>query len=148
MTGVSSAAESITGGGGPNSDPSPSARRPIQSLRRLTANQLAAHAAALQEGLRLYQTMFERSTLGQLIVDFPTFRIDVVNRAFCSMAGFSVDELVGSDLAMVFATGQNPAGDIVNGLTDGAEGYAAQRFLQRRDGTILPALITVSVVRD
>ncbi len=49
------------------------------------------------------------------------------------MAGFSVDELVGSDLAMVFAAEQSPAGDIVNGLTDGADGYADQRFLQRRD---------------
>jgi diguanylate cyclase (GGDEF)-like protein len=28
------------------------------------------------------------------------------------------------------------------------EGYTVQRFLQRRDGTILPALATVSVVRD
>jgi hypothetical protein len=36
--------------------------------QRLTASRVAAHAAALQEGLRLYQAMFERSALGQLIM--------------------------------------------------------------------------------
>jgi diguanylate cyclase (GGDEF)-like protein/PAS domain S-box-containing protein len=119
------------------------------SIRRITAGRLAAHAAALQEGLRLYQTMFERSALGQLIVDFPTFRIDVVNKSFCSMSGFSVDELVGNDFAMVFPAGRSPAADIFDRLADGeADGYSAQRLLQRRDGTILPALATVSVVRD
>jgi diguanylate cyclase (GGDEF)-like protein/PAS domain S-box-containing protein len=119
------------------------------STRRLTAGRLAAHAAALQEGLRLYQTMFERSALGQLIVDFPTFRIDVVNKSVCSMTGFDVDELVGNDFAMVFPAGRSPAADIFDRLADGqADGYSAQRLLQRRDGTILPALATVSVVRD
>jgi diguanylate cyclase (GGDEF)-like protein/PAS domain S-box-containing protein len=119
------------------------------STRRLTAGRLAAHAAALQEGLRIYQTMFERSALGQLIVDFPTFRIDVVNKSVCSMTGFDVDELVGNDFAMVFPAGRSPAADIFDRLADGeADGYSAQRLLQRRDGTILPALATVSVVRD
>ena len=126
-----------------------SASPSVSTTRRISAGRLAAHAAALQEGLRLYQTIFERSALGQLIVDFPTFRIDVVNKSFCSMTGFSVDELVGSDLEMVFPIGQSPASDIFERLADGeADGYSAQRFLQRRDGTILPALATVSVVRD
>jgi diguanylate cyclase (GGDEF)-like protein/PAS domain S-box-containing protein len=125
------------------------ANAPAHAIRRITASTVAAHAAALQEGLRLYQTMFERSALGQLIVDLPTFRIDVVNRAFCSMIGFSVDELVGSDLAMLFPAGRSPTSDIIERLADGdADGYSAQRILQRRDGTILHALATVSVVRD
>jgi diguanylate cyclase (GGDEF)-like protein/PAS domain S-box-containing protein len=126
-----------------------SANRSVHATRRISANRLAAHAAALQEGLRLYQTIFERSALGQLIVDFPTFRIDVVNRSFCSMTGFGVDELVGSDVAMVFPAGQSPASDIFERLANGEpDGYSAQRLLQRRDGTLLPALATVSVARD
>jgi diguanylate cyclase (GGDEF)-like protein/PAS domain S-box-containing protein len=117
--------------------------------QRLTASRVAAHAAALQEGLRLYQAMFERSALGQLIVDFPTFRIDVVNRSFCAMTGFKVDELVGSDYSFVYPAGQSPAADILQRLADGtADSYTAQRFLRRRDGTILQALATVAVLRD
>src|SRR6202035_606938 len=127
----------------------PVANTDAHPFRAMTATELAAHAAALHEGRRLYQTIFERSALGQLIVDFPTFRIDVVNKAFCSMIGFSVDELVGSDIALIFPAGQSPAGDIFERVADRlADGYSAQRFLQRRDGTILPALATVSVVRD
>jgi diguanylate cyclase (GGDEF)-like protein/PAS domain S-box-containing protein len=121
----------------------------VEVVGTMRGGTMSSHAAALQEGLRLYQTMFERSCLGQLIVDFPSFRIDVVNKAFCSMTGYSIDELVGNDLAHVYPTGQSPATDILERLADGeTNGYAAQRFLQRRDGTILPALSTVSVVRD
>jgi hypothetical protein len=48
-----------------------------------TASRLAdAHETALQQGLRMYQTMFERGSLGQLLVDFPSFCISVVNKAF------------------------------------------------------------------
>ncbi|MHB8533369.1 MAG: PAS domain S-box protein, partial [Solirubrobacteraceae bacterium] len=71
-------------------------------MRRLTASTLGAHAAALQAGLRLYRTMFERSSLGQLVVDFPSFRIDVVNRAFFAMTGYSVGELLGNHVDMLF----------------------------------------------
>jgi len=109
----------------------------------------AAHEAALREGLRLYQTMFERSSLGQLIVDVPSFRIDVVNRAFCAMTGYSVSELVGKDIALVYPTGQNPTADIIERITAGdADAYSAHRLLQRRDGTLFSAQSTVSVVRD
>ncbi len=127
----------------------PTTEKVVHPDRIVTATRLAAHAIALHEGVRLYQTMFERSSLGQLIVDFPSFRIDVVNRAFCAMIGFSVDELVGSDISLVFPSGKSPAGDVFERVADGqTDGYAVQRFLQRRDGTILPALATVSVARD
>lgn len=149
MAGTSPTVEALTTGWGPVVGSELAANRRAELIRRVTANRLAAHAAALQEGLRLYQTMFERSALGQLIVDFPSFRIDVVNKSFCSMTGFSVDQLVGSDFALVFPAGQSPASDIFERLADGeADGYSAPRFLQRRDGTILPALATVSAVRD
>ncbi len=129
--------------------PEPTAENTVHPDRTVTAGRLAAHTVALHEGVLLYQTMFERSAVGQLIVDFPSFRIDVVNTAFCSMIGFSVDELVGSDISLVFPSGKSPAGDVFERLADGqADGYAVQRFLQRRDGTILPALATVSVARD
>jgi len=63
--------------------------------------------------------------------------------------GIRVDELVGQDLAVIFPLGQSPANDILERVSDAAsEGYVAQRFLQRRDGTILPALATTAVMRD
>ena len=119
------------------------------SHARITPGRWMAHAAVLQEGLRLYQTVFERSALGQLIVDYPSFRIDVVNRALCAVTGYRVDELVGSDVAILFPPLQSPARDTLARLADGqTDSYAAHRYLQHRDGTILPALSTVSVIRD
>jgi diguanylate cyclase (GGDEF)-like protein/PAS domain S-box-containing protein len=123
--------------------------RGINTSRRLSQSQRAAYAAALREGTYLYRTIFERTSVGQLVIDVPSFRIDVVNRAFCSMVGFSLDDLVGSDMARVFPPGLSPADDIVERLNDGAiEGFVAQRPLQRKDGTIFPALVTSAVVRD
>jgi diguanylate cyclase (GGDEF)-like protein/PAS domain S-box-containing protein len=144
-------AENVISGRPSIHDPSSTGGKSAGDVRtRVTAGRLASYAAALQEGLRLYQTVFERSSLGQLIVDFPSFRIDVVNKAFSAMTGFSIDELVGSDIGMVSPPDQSPASDVIERLAaDRAiEGYTVQRFLQRRDGTILPALATVSVVRD
>ena len=116
------------------------------STERLLA---AAHEAALQEGLRLYETMFERSSLGQLIVDFPSFRIDVVNPALCRMTGRSVDQLVGREVTIIFPVDQNPASATADHWDQrSADGYEVQRLLQRRDGTMLPVVATVSVVRD
>jgi diguanylate cyclase (GGDEF)-like protein/PAS domain S-box-containing protein len=118
-------------------------------VRRLNPSRLAAHAAALHEAKHLYEMIFERSAVGQLVIDVPSFRIDVVNKAFCAMVGFGVDDLVGQDIAALFPFGQSPSNDILERLSDPAsEGYVAQRFLQRRDGTILPALVTTAVVRD
>ncbi len=112
-------------------------------------SRLAGYAGALREGLRLYQTMFERSAVGQLVVDYPSFRIDVVNKSFCSMTGYSVNELVGNDISLVFPKNQSPASEILERLSESDdESYEVQRRLRRRDGTILSALATVSVVRD
>jgi diguanylate cyclase (GGDEF)-like protein/PAS domain S-box-containing protein len=143
-------AENVITGQPSSHGPNTAGRSASDVRTRVTAGRLASYAAALQEGLRLYQTVFERSSLGQFIVDFPSFRIDVVNKAFSAMTGFSIDELVGSDIGLVFPPDESPANDVIERLAaDRAiEGYTVQRFLQRRDGTILPALATVSVIRD
>jgi len=102
----------------------------------------------LRESLSLFQTMFERGALGQLIVDLPSFRIGVVNAAFCAMTGYSVDQLVGAHLGLIFPAEQHTIDDIIERVADTTTtGYSAERALQRRDGTVLPALSTVSIVR-
>ena len=110
---------------------------------------LGAHEAALREGLRLFETLFEQSSIGQLIIDFPSLRIDVVNRALCATTGYSVGELVGSDIGLLFPPRQSPASDIINCIEDGSAGqHSSRRLLRRRDGTLFWALAALSVVRD
>ena len=119
-------------------------------VRRLNPSRLAAHAAALHEAkaplrddLRAQR---RRSTRHRCSV-VPNRRRQ--QRPSARWWDSAIDELVGQDIAALFPLGQSPANDILERLTDRAsEGYVAQRFLQRRDGTILPALATTAVVRD
>jgi diguanylate cyclase (GGDEF)-like protein/PAS domain S-box-containing protein len=109
----------------------------------------AAHQAGLQEGLRMYRSMFDRGSLGQLIVDFSAFNIHRVNHALCAMTGFSADELVGAPVAKIFPPDRNPSLDAVERLADGTvDGYSVERVLQHKNGRIFPILSTVSAVRD
>src|ERR1700733_2756597 len=109
----------------------------------------AAHQAGLQEGLRMYRSMFDRGSLGQLIVDFREFNIHRVNQALCEMTGFGADELLGAPVAKIFPPDRNPTLDAVARLADGSvDGYSVERVLQHKNGTIVPILSTVSAVRD
>jgi diguanylate cyclase (GGDEF)-like protein/PAS domain S-box-containing protein len=109
----------------------------------------AAHQAGLHEGLRMYRSMFDRGSLGQLIVDFREFNIHRVNQALCEMTGFSADELLGAPVAKIFPADRNPTLDAVARLADGSvDGYSVERVLQHKDGTVFPILSTVSAVRD
>ncbi len=118
---------------------------PTRLARRLDA----AHEAGRQEGLRLYQSMFERGSLGQLIVDFTEFRIHVANQALCTMTGYSADELVEAPVGKIFPADQNPTPDAIERLSGGhVDGYSVERVLQHKDGHIFPILSTVSAVRD
>lgn len=135
----------------PSLGPALTAHTPVVDVGgdRSAGAHAAAREAALQKSLRLYQTMFEHGSFGQLIVDFQSFRIEVVNTALCTMTGFSADELVNKDVAMIFPTDQSPIANTVERLADGAtDGYSVERVLQRRDGTVLPILSTVYAVRD
>jgi diguanylate cyclase (GGDEF)-like protein/PAS domain S-box-containing protein len=109
----------------------------------------AAHQAGLHEGLRMYRSMFDRGSLGQLIVDFREFNIHRVNQALCEMTGFSAEELLGAPVAKIFPADRNPTLDAVARLADGSvDGYSVERVLQHKDGTVFPILSTVSAVRD
>lgn len=93
--------------------------------------------------------MFERGALGQLIVDIPSFRIAAVNAAFCAMTGFTADERIGIDLALIFPASPDAMDDIVDRLTHRTiDGYTAERLMLCRDGTLISVLSTVSVVRN
>ncbi len=123
----------------------PQPRRRVRMRRRLDA----AHEAGLQEGLRMYRSMFERGSLGQLIVDFSVFNIERVNQALCTLTGYSADELIGGPVAKIFPADQNPTLDAIARLADGTvDGYSAERVLQHKSGRIFPILSTVSAVRD
>ncbi len=135
---------------GARGDPLAVLPAPRTSTRTRLARRLdAAHEAGRQEGLRLYRAMFERGSLGQLIVDFTEFRIHVANQALCTMTGYSADELVDAPIAKIFPADLDPTPDAIARLAGGqVDGYSVERVLQHKDGHIFPILSTVSAVRD
>ncbi len=93
--------------------------------------------------------MFERGSLGQLIVDYTSLTISVANAAFCAMTGFSPDELIGQAVGMIFPVDQDPSANTFARLAkSNTDGYFVERTLQRRDGSTFPVMSTVSAVRN
>ena len=69
------------------------------------SQRVTPHETALQQKLSRYQTMFERGSLGQVTLQFPSLRIDAVNRAFCTMTGYGNKDLVGHGPATIKGVG-------------------------------------------
>jgi diguanylate cyclase (GGDEF)-like protein/PAS domain S-box-containing protein len=121
----------------------------LSVVEDVTARHLGtARESVLAADLRGYQALFERGSLGQLIVDFDSQCMEGANAAFCAMCGYSASELEGSHVDLVLPVDDNPATDMRDRLADGSiDGRSLERILRRRDGTTLPVLATLSVVR-
>ena len=48
------------------------------------------------------EEMLQRGSLGQVTLQFPSLRIDAVNRAFCTMTGYGNKDLVGHEVTCIF----------------------------------------------
>jgi diguanylate cyclase (GGDEF)-like protein/PAS domain S-box-containing protein len=100
------------------------------------------------EDLRRYQQMFERGSIGQLTLEMPGFRISAVNQAFCTMSGYSREELLGGDYDRLFRHGGPwdfiPTDRLLSGEIDS---YSLERAMPRKDGRLISALSTVSARR-
>lgn len=106
-------------------------------------------APASPAGPRPHEVVFDRGSLSQLTVEYPSFRVEAANRAMCAMSGFDGDALVGHDAGMLFAVTQFADGDSIERLVNGAtDGYVIDRSLKRRDGTLVPVRWTVSAIRN
>ncbi|HEX4754604.1 MAG TPA: EAL domain-containing protein [Candidatus Dormibacteraeota bacterium] len=109
------------------------------------------HAVELDtalEDLRGYQRMFERGSIGQLSMDMPGMRIRAVNQAFCTMTGYTREELLGGDYDRLFGHGGPsdflPTERLLRGEIDS---YAIEQEIPHKDGRLVPALSTVSARR-
>ncbi len=121
----------------------------LSVVEDITAGHLgSAREGVLAADLRGYQALFERGSLGQVIVDFDTQCMEGANTAFCAMCGYTDTELEGSHMDMVLPVDQNPETDMRDRLADGSiDGRSLERILRRRDGTTVPVMATLSVVR-
>ncbi|MHB1352430.1 MAG: bifunctional diguanylate cyclase/phosphodiesterase [Thiobacillus sp.] len=101
-----------------------------------------------EDALRLYASIFEHSGEAILITD-QARRIVAVNPAFTSLTGYEIDEIYGKD-ATILAAGQT-SDESYRALWESVAqtGYWQGEIVDRRkDGTLYPKWMAVSVVRD
>jgi PAS domain S-box-containing protein len=118
------------------------------------------HAALLAERNRFedilrkseadFRTFFELAAVGITQADPQTRRFVRVNRRFCEMVGYDIDELIGrpftdlthpDDVSMnLDAYGRTLGGEVSE--------MSFEKRLVRKDGSVFWALLTVSMVRD
>ncbi len=108
----------------------------------------------LDEALRIseqrFRNTFELSAAGFVHIDFKTSALLRMNRAFCTMLGYTSDEMLGFDGRNLIDIGDRPA--IYAGFAalrrGELPGYVAQFRTRRKDGVQLWTRVTLSVGRD
>ncbi len=103
-------------------------------------------AAALRASEARFRALFTLAPLG-----IAETRADgtfvAVNPRLCSMLGYQPDELIGQSVSMLLDPSDHAeqARDFA-GVAD-SDGYSARRVYRRKDGTSMPAVVSVAVVR-
>lgn len=97
---------------------------------------------ALADSAARFRTIFEESPVANLLLD-SRFRIEQVNRAACTLLGYSAESLRGQDPS-VFMHPEDAAGRLRERLAQGQlAAVESERRLRHRDGHTLWARMTV-----
>lgn len=93
-------------------------------------------------------TVFEH-TAEAIIVTDPQQRVLIVNRAFTELTGFSEAEIAGEPLSVLDPNRHGLAFlDTLQQALEADGFWRGEVWNRRRDGTVFPALMTMSAVRD
>ena len=118
-----------------------------RARNELQGRQLAE--SELRESEERFRVLFESGQIGIVTAD-EGVRINLANRAFCAMLGYSEDELRGMHFQK-FTHPEHVAGDrlAVQGLLRAeAPFYQTEKRYLRKDGGVVWASTTVSAIRD
>lgn len=98
-----------------------------------------------EEALRKFKTISDRAGHGIVMRDLEG-RFIYVNEAFARMHGYEQKEMLGKHLSIAHTREQLEHIERVRGQS--GEGYIAEIWHKRRDGTIFPTLMTGSTIKD
>ena len=112
------------------------------------------HQKRTEEALRAseeeFRANFEMAGIGQVQTDPKTGRFLRVNRRFCEMVGYSVDELLTMTYLDLIHPEDRPAGmSALLGLLRGETNkHTSDKRYVRKDGSIIWCLVTSTLIRD
>jgi PAS domain S-box-containing protein len=107
-----------------------------------------AAEAALRESEERFRATFEQAALGiaHVALDGRFLR---VNRRLCELYGYSREELLARNAhTLMVDEGRASRADLQRLLDGRAGSYTAQRQFMRKDGSVYPARVSVSLVRS
>lgn len=137
-------------------------REALLTLGRLLANQLCVWQAAPPEvrpsagvestptelDARRWQQVFEQAEFGLAYGDIKTNTLLSVNPAFARQRGYTVDELIGRPIAVVYTPEERRAMAARFPAIDQAGHLLYESMHLRKDGTTFPVLMQVTVIKD
>jgi PAS domain S-box-containing protein len=119
----------------------------IESIRDITKRKQAEFA--LQKSEEQFRTVFEKGPLGMVIVD-EKFRFVKTNPMFCSMVGYSPEELLQK--TFIDITHPDHIAEDISQIQRLAEGriseYSTEKPYIKKNGDVFWAFVVVSVMRD
>lgn len=98
--------------------------------------------------LETYQQIVEQAQWGIATRSADGQRIERCNKAFAQMHGYELKQMQGMPVSALFASVQNSANKTLLREIHSADHYRFESLHQRRDGSLFPALIDSSVIRD
>ncbi len=114
-------------------------------LRDITSRVAADEALRASE--ERFRTLFACAPVG-VIEALPDGTLLTVNPKICEMLGYRADELVGQPASFISdPLERDIQADQIASTVHGAAGYAVERTYLRKDGSRMPALISVGAVR-
>jgi PAS domain S-box-containing protein len=119
----------------------------IETIRDITTRKLAEDA--LQKSEEQFRTVFEKGQLGMVMVD-EKFRFLKINPMFCSMLGYSLEELLHKTFTEITHP-EHIAEDIsqVQRLHEGKiSEYSTDKRYIKKNGDVFWASVVASAVRD
>ena len=104
---------------------------------------------ALRESEERYRTSFDQALSGVALVS-PGGQYIRVNRALCSMLGYTEEELLGLNFRDVTVADDIPGieENIKHVLTNGCDSFQTEKRYIHKDGHFVWALLSVSIIRD
>ena len=95
-----------------------------------------------------YRMAFEQSAFGMVMLDMSSGRFLHVNRAFSDFLGYTQEELLAKDFSSVSHPDNIPSPEVFRAQLAAGElhGEQLERRYFRKDGTIVWALVSVSIV--
>jgi PAS domain S-box-containing protein len=119
----------------------------IETIRDITQRKLVENA--LQEREEQFRMVFEKGPLGMVIVN-EQFRFVKVNPMFCSMVGYSPEELLQK--TFIDITNPDQIAEEISQIKQLAEGniseYSMEKPYIKKNGDVFFAFVVVSVMRD